>query len=115
MLPSPNGELSHTTGISIVAATKSGSVKVKYGQRYYPPLQHVTQGNYIRFTPKQKAAIGNYAVLHSTSANARKIFPNRNGLLQTTGKLQSLNRRRLMLVGDKSKLMLVDAVSKNAL
>ena len=28
----------------------------------------VTRGNYAKFTPKQKAAVGNYAVLHGTSA-----------------------------------------------
>ena len=29
----------------------------------------VTQGNYAKFTPKQKAGIGNHAALHGTSAS----------------------------------------------
>ena len=65
-LPSPNGELSHIIPSSSIAAANQEVSKVL--SAISAP---VTRGNYAKFTPKQKAAVGNYAVLHGTSAALR--------------------------------------------
>ena len=62
-LPSPNGELSHIIPSSSIAAVNQEVSKM------LPAVSTpVTRGNYAKFTLKQKAAIGNYAVLDGISA-----------------------------------------------
>ena len=61
-LPSPNSELSYTIPSSYIAAANQEVSKVLSAISAL-----VTQGIYAKFTPKQKAAIGNYAVLQGTS------------------------------------------------
>ena len=65
-LPSPNSELSCVIPSSSIATANQEVSKV------LPAVSApVTRGNYAKFTPKQKAAVGNYAVLHGTSAVLR--------------------------------------------
>ena len=72
-LPSPIGKLSGTIPSSSIAAANLEVSKV------LPAVSAlVTWGNYAKLTPKQKAVIGNYAMLHGTSAalnHFKKEFP----------------------------------------
>ena len=80
-LPSPEGPLSrHVPLSSIEAANKSviaiveseeGAIKQK-------------RGRYEKYSPKEKAAIANYAVLHSTSAAIRHFKSKHPDLKWTT-------------------------------
>ena len=81
-LPSPTGNLSHTIPSSSIAAANKEVSKVLPTVTEHPGAQSVSSatqhGCYSNFTPKQKATIGNYAVLHGPSAALwyfKKDFP----------------------------------------
>ena len=75
-LPSPDGQLSRTVPSSSIAAANQEVLKLlPLPTVKDSPAQSVSsgtqaRGTYTKFTLKQKATVGNYAVLHGTSAPA---------------------------------------------
>ena len=70
-LPEPDGQLSMTVpSTSIVAANQEVS-KVLATEKSASGSEQRGIRTYAKYTPKQKATIGNYSILHGTSAALR--------------------------------------------
>ena len=71
-LPSPNGKLSCTVPSSSIAAANlevSKLLPASVTEHFTQSASLATQrGTYANLTPKQRATIGNYAILHGTCA-----------------------------------------------
>ena len=69
-LPDPNGKLSRTIPSSSIAAANQevSQILAAGGDKDPQSASSTTRAPYAKFTPKQKATVGNYAVSNGTSA-----------------------------------------------
>ena len=65
VLPCPNGPLSHEVPSTVISAANK---EVEEVMATCTDSVTKKRGAYLKFTPKQKATIGNYALLNGTSA-----------------------------------------------
>jgi len=79
VLPSPDGPLSHEVPSTAIAAANKEVEKV-----VVEGSTTKKRGCYQKFTPKQKALIGNYALINGTSAAHRHYVGKFPGLKYTT-------------------------------
>ena len=71
-LPSPDGHLSLTVPSTSIVAASQEVVKVLVTEKSAGASKQ--RRTYTKYTPKQKATIGNYSVWHRTSAAFRLNF-----------------------------------------
>ena len=112
-LPEPDGHLSITVpSTSIVAANQEVSKVLATEKSASGSSGSKQRGTYAKYTPKQKATIGNYSILHGTSAALRYFkaeFPDLKWSTVNDWKVAIIRKKRVADVqNDKPVVELVE-------